>query len=254
MRALCVVLAVVFVTACKKGEEAPIAGLHSAAAPVYLHVKKEKKALTIGSILNPGDRISASGPAVLEYFGGATKFIDKGDELVVGDAREAKLVSASVPEKQLKDGELSDLSARTRVMAARYADATFTPVESLASDAEPSTGEYMRAFFAPGGMDSFLSGGGGKTGPGVLPPPPHREKVARIHGAELGQGGLILKVTDEFVVAETSDMATAILREGDSYQLGRTVRLLLPDGADAEVAYADGKTVDLAGPVDIRIR
>lgn len=239
--------------ACKRGDDSPIAGLHSAAAPVLLHVKEEKKALTVGSVLKPGDRITATGPAVLEYFGGATLFIEKGDELKVGETREAQLVSATVPEKKLRNGELSKLESRTRVMAARYADATFTPVESR-EDSEPTTGEHMRAFFAPGGMDSFLSGSGGKTGPGKLPPPPHREKVARIHAADLGAGGAVIKVTDEYLSAETDDLATAILREGDSYQLGRTVRLLLPDGADAELTLSDGKTIDLSGPLDLRLR
>lgn len=238
--------------ACKRRDDAPIAGLHSAAAPVQLQTKKGNRTLTVGSVLKPGDRITASGPAVLEYFGGATLFVDKGDEVEVGRTREAKLVSASVPEKLLKNGELSSLESRTRVMAARYADATFTPESTLES--EPSTGEYMRAFFAPGGMDAFLGSGAGKTGPGELLAPPLREKVSRIHGAELGPGGIILKVTDEFVAAETDDFATAILREGDSYQLGRTVRLLLPDGADAEVLYPNGGSVELSGPLDVRIR
>ena len=245
-------LALFALSACKRRDNSPIAGLHSAAAPVYLFTPKNKRALTVGSLLKPSDQIVATGPAVIEFFGGGTRFLDKGDELRVGEAKEAELVSASVPEKLFKDGELTELPARTRVMAARYADATFTPEGSTTS--ETTNAEYLRAFFAPGGMDSFLGGGKAKTGPGVLPPPPHRPKVPRIHADELGEGGLILKVTDEYVSAETDGMATAILRQDESYLLGRTTRLLLPDGADAELLFSDGKSVDLSGPLDVRLR
>lgn len=242
--------------ACKPKDNSPIAGLHSAAAPVLLTLKKgETKALSVGSKLKPSDHIRAEGPAVLEYFGGATKFLDKGDELEVGEAKEAGLVSNTLPEKQLKDGELVELEARTKLMAARYADASFTPLSARKED--PGTTEYLKAFFAPKGMESFLGGGSGPTpdGPrGELPPPPLRAKVPHVHADDLGQGSsYALKVTDEFVAAESDDFATAILVEGSTYDLGRTVRLILPDGAEATLIHKDGKTLSLEGPLDLKL-
>ncbi|MFL5319763.1 MAG: hypothetical protein ACJ790_08900 [Myxococcaceae bacterium] len=248
-------LAICSLFACKPKDDSPIAGLHSAAAPVFLLGKKdEKRALTVGSKLKPSDRIRASGPAVLEYFGGATKFLDDGDELEVGEAKEASLVSATIAEKKFKDWALEDLPARTKLMAARYADASFTPV-NLRSD-EPSNAEYLKAFFAPSGMDSFL-GGGGDPGEGPrkdLPPPPFRAKVPHVHADDLGPGGVGLKVTKGFISAETDDFATAILVKGSTYLIGRTVRLVLPSGARGVLLDPNGRELELEGPVDVKLK
>ena len=87
-----------------------------------------------------------------------------------------------------------------------------------------------------------------------LPPPPLRPKVPFIRAGPLGEGGLTAEVKDGFVVAEAEDLSTAVLFEGGKVPLGRTVRLLLPRGAELELTTATGRTVEVDGPMDLRLR
>ena len=75
-----------------------------------------------------------------------------------------------------------------------------------------------------------------------------------MHADDLGQGGLAIKVTDGYLVAETDDFATAVLVEGSSYLLGRTVRVLVPNGAEGTLMDPSGKELELEGPVDVRLK
>ena len=45
----------------------------------------------------------------------------------------------------------------------------------------------------------------------------------------------------------------AALLDGHTYALGRTVRLVLPDGAEATLKK-DGAEIELEGPMDLRLR
>ncbi|HEX8701027.1 MAG TPA: hypothetical protein VF815_19435 [Myxococcaceae bacterium] len=236
---------------CKKPSDKPIAGLHSAGAPVLLLKGKEKNPIAVGSHLKPEDRIFATGPALLEYFGGGMRFLDDGDELEVGDVDEAKLLGSNIPSRRLAGEEIQDAQALPRIVAARYTNFSSTP---FIVDQTPTTGDYLKAFFTPNGIENLGAGPrpDGPTKP--LPAPPFRPKVPYIHAGPLGEGGLVAEVTDGFAIAETDDLATAVLLEDRQVPLGRTVRLLVPKGAEVVIRTPEGKEVDLDGPADLRLR
>jgi len=237
---------------CKKPSDKPIAGLHSAGAPVLLLKGKEKTPLAVGSHLKAEDHLFATGPALLEYFGGGLRFLEEGDELEVGDVDEAKLLSSNIPFWRWTGQEMQEDSPLPRIVAARYTSISFTPV---IVDQTPTTSDYMKAFFTPNGMENLMSGGPRPEGPTKpLPAPPFRPKVPYIHAGPLGEGGLVAEVTDGFAIAETDDLATAVLLEDRKVPLGRTVRLLVPKGAEVVIHTPEGKQVDLDGPADLRLR
>jgi hypothetical protein len=236
---------------CKKPSDKPIAGLHSAGAPVFLLKGKDKTPIAVGSQLKAEDRLFFSGPALLEYFGGGMRFLEDGDELEVGDADEAKLLGSNIPSRRWVEQQVREDSPLPRIVAARYTNVGSTP--PIADDAL-TTGDYFKAFFAPNGMDSLMSGPRPEGPSKPLPAPPFRPKVPFIHAGPLGEGGLVAEVKDGFAIAETDDLATAVLLEDRQIPLGRTVRLLLPRGADVVLRTADGKQVELAGPADLRLR
>ncbi len=229
-----------------------VAGLHSAAGQVLRLERKDKKPVAVGAHLRAGDRIEATGPALIEFFGGGMRFLEKGDTLLVGEADEAKLLGSNLPSRRWVDGELREVAPPMRIVAARYTNVEVTPASTLESR-EPSSFEILRAFFSPSGMDSLRKARPeGPTAP--LPPPPLREKVPHVHAGALGDGGPVAEVEDGFVVAETDDMTTAVLGEGQPVALGRTVRLVLPDGADVTLKLPQGQVVELEGPADVRLR
>ena len=90
--------------------------------------------------------------------------------------------------------------------------------------------------------------------PRNLPAPYKRARVPFVHAGDLGDGPYLLTVDDEIVFAETDDLATAALPEDRTYSLGRTVRLIVPDGAEATIDLGGGKTVELDGPMDLSLR
>ncbi|XXF81102.1 hypothetical protein P2318_15465 [Myxococcaceae bacterium GXIMD 01537] len=235
-------------------EDKPIAGLLAAGAPVRLLVeRKEPKPIAVGAKLLSGDRIEATGPAVLEYFGGGLRFLEKGDEFEVGDVQEARLFGSNVPSYRWVDGDIQEAPPAQRIIAARYTNIEVTPASAF-TDREPGTGELLLAFFSPDGFAS-LNGGPRPEGPSSgLPPPPLRPKVPIIHAGALGEGGFVAEVTDGFAVAETDDLATALLTEDKTVALGRTVRLLVPKGAEVELKSPTGQTVEVEGPADLRLR
>jgi len=245
--ALCTALVL---SACKSSEpEGPVCGLHSASAPVTLEGTRDQ-ALSVGARLKPGDRVTAEGYALLECFKGALKPLD--DETVtVGELMEAKFEATTVPRYVLKDGKPTPVDVPSPAVIARYSDNRFTPKSALTSN-EPTTGDYFRAFFTPNGIEN-MQAGPRPEGPTKLAPPSARPKVSRIHAGDLGQGGAVLEVDDDVVFAETDDLATAALLEGKRYALGRVVRLVLPDGAEAELEL-DGRSIELEGPMDLRLR
>lgn len=245
------VCAVSLFAACKKGESKPAAGLLAAGQPVFLETKQGRRSLAVGATLRGQDKVIASGPAVIEYFGGGIRFLEDGDALEVGDVPEAKVMGATVPPRELKDGAIVDRAPHQRIIAARYHSNLFTPPTR---SRDPTTGDYFQAFFTPDGISKLNDKVAHAEGPRkALPPPPHRPKVAHVHAGELGGGGLRLEVTDEYAVAEADDLATAVLLEGNLYELGRATRLLLPDGAEATLLL-DGRELELEGPADIRLR
>jgi hypothetical protein len=235
-------------------DERPIAGLHAAAAPVLRHVRKDKKPVAVGAQLRPGDRIEATGPAVLEYFGGGLHFLAKGDELEVGEAPAANLLGPNLPSRRWEEGEVKEAPPAQRIIAARYTNTEVTPASVVESKREATTGELLAAFFSPEGIGSIGSGGRVEGPSGNLPPPPLRPKVPFIHAGPLGEGGFTVQVTDGFVVAEAEDLSTAVVVEGGAVPLGRTVRLLVPKGAELVLTSAAGRAVEVDGPMDLRLR
>ena len=236
---------------CKEKSDKPIAGLHSAGAPVLRVVGKEKRPIAVGSHLRPGDHIIATGPALLEYFGGGMRFLDSGDDFEVGDVDEAKLLGSNLPTRRWAEAGILEVPPAQRLVAARYTRIDFTP--PMAST-ELTTSDYFKAFFTPNGMDK-LTGGPREEGPSKpLPPPPFRPKVPYIHAGPLGGEGLVAEVTDGFAVAETDDLATAVLLEDREIPLGRTVRLILPKGAEVTLHTAGGKELELEGPMDLHLK
>jgi hypothetical protein len=245
-------IAVMALTAgCKKPSDKPIAGLHSAGAPVLLIQGKDKTPVAVGSNLKAEDHIFATGPALLEYFGGAMRFLEEGDELEVGDVDEAKLLGSNVPSKRWAEQQVQEAERQPRIVAARYTNIGFTPA---IADQTLTTGDYFKAFFTPNGMDNLMSGPRPDGPSKKLPAPPFRAKVPYIHAGPLGEGGLVAEVTDGFAIAETDDLATAVLLEDRKIPLGRTVRLLVPKGAEVVIHTGEGKEVDVDGPADLRLR
>jgi hypothetical protein len=227
----------------------PVCGLHSAAEPVTLEGKTDV-ALAVGARLMPKDRIEAEGYALIECFGGALRVLED-ETVVIGELKESKIEATTVPRFVIKDGKLVESTAMPMTMLPRYSDNRFTPKSALKS-AGPSDADYFRAFFTPNGIEN-LGAGPRDEGPRVLPAPGDRPKVSRVHAGPLGEGGATLEVEDEVVFAETDDLATAALPEGHAYALGRSTRLILPDGAEATLKR-DGVELELDGPMDLRLR
>jgi len=248
-RALFAVLLVV--SGCAKEAKAPVCGLHSAAEPVTLEGKSDV-VLSVGAKLMPGDRIEAEGYALLECFGGALKVLED-EKVVVGELIEAKIQATTLPRFVLRDGKVVESTAMPMSMLPRYSDNRFTPKSAIASGG-PSTADYFKAFFTPNGIENMSANAEPRAdGPRSLPPPSDRVKVSRIHAGPLGEGGPVLEVEDEVIFAETDELATAALLDGHTYALGRTVRLVLPDGAEATLKK-DGAEIELEGPMDLRLR
>ena len=237
--------------ACKKEPELPLCGLHSASAPVTLDDGKSMRTLGVGAKLLPSDKIAVKDWAVLECFGGALKVLHR-QTVEVGELPEAKVEAATLPRRALKDGKVEAVEALARTVAARYSTNKFTPESALVNSQELTSADYFKAFFTPNGFDQ-LAAGPAPDGPRKLPAPAFRVKVPYIHAGDLGEGDVLLEVEDDAVFAETDDLATAALVEGKTYQLGRTVRLLLPDGAEATLKL-EGKELELEGPMDLKVR
>lgn len=240
-----IVIAVVLLAGCKRAPEGPVCGLHAASEPVKL----KGQTLAVGARLGADDELEAEGWALLECFGGALKVLD--DEKVrVGDLKESKIQAETIPRMVLKDGKPVRDERLQPSMLPRYSDNRFTPESALRST-EPTSGDYFRAFFTPNGIQN-MGAGPRPEGPGALPPPSQRARIDRVHAGPLGQGGPQLEVTDDVVFAETSDHATAALLEDEAYALGATIRLILPDGAEATLRRGD-EAIELEGPLDLRL-
>ena len=235
----------VLVSACTKAPEGPVCGLHAASQPVKLG----QQVLSVGGRLLPSDEIDAEGWALLECFGGALKVLDD-QKVRVGDLKESKIEAQTIPRLVLRDGKPVPDERLPPSMLPRYSDNRFTPESALKSN-EPTSGDYFRAFFSPNGIEN-MGAGPRPEGPGALPPPSQRARLSRIHAGPLGSGGATLEVTDDVVFAETSDHATAALVEDQTYALGGTIRLVLPDGAEATLHTAV-LTLELEGPMDLRL-
>lgn len=251
MDRLRLVLALLVCSGCPKEPESPVCGLQAASEPVLLEGKKEV-ALSVGARLMPSDRIDAQGWALLECFGGALKVLDD-EKVTVGDLKESKIEATTIPRFVLKDGKPVKATMLAPSMLPRYSDNRFTPASAFsAKGKEPTDADYFKAFFTPNGIENMASAPR-EEGPVGLPPPSQRVKVARIHAGSLGKGGPRLEVEDEVVFAETDELVTAALPEGHTYELGGTVRLVLPDGAEATL-IRDGVELELEGPMDLRLR
>lgn len=247
--------AVGFTAGCKERSDKPIAGLLAAGAPVIRAVGKEGQPLPVGSQLMADAQLTATGPAVLEYFGGGLRFLEKGDSLEVGDADEAKLHGVNLPSLRWTGTGVEEAPRTLRLVAARYTNVQVTPKSAQQQEDAYSSGAYFAAFFTPNGLAKLDVDGKQGDGPSKpLPAPPHRPRVPYIHAGDLGQGGAVAIVEDGFAVAETDDMATAVLLEDREVPLGRTVRLLVPDGAEVVLRTADGKETEVEGPADLRLR
>ncbi|MBL8951434.1 MAG: hypothetical protein JNK82_11685 [Myxococcaceae bacterium] len=244
-------LALLLVAACKKEPVGPVCGLHSASAPVTVDDGNVTRTLGVGAKLLPGDHLKVQEWAVLECFGGALRVLHK-TSVDVRDLPEATVEAATLPRRALQGGKVVEVEALARTIAARYSTNKFTPESALAPK-ELTSGDYFKAFFTPNGFDKLGHDGPPLEGPRNLPAPAFRTKVPYIHAGDLGEGEWLLEVEDDAVFAETDDLATAALVEGKTYELGRTVRLLLPDGAEAELTI-DGKQIELDGPMDLKLR
>ncbi|AEI66988.1 hypothetical protein [Corallococcus macrosporus] len=239
---------------CKERSDKPIAGLLAAGAPVLRAEGKAWRPIAVGSQLLGHDELRATGPAVLEFFGGGLRFLEKGDTLEVGDADEAKLHGVNLPSRHIVEGELQEAPRPLRIIAARYTQVMVTPASAQQDDSYSSNG-YFAAFFTPNGLSSKATDDTPREGPRKpLPPPPHRPRVPHIHAGNLGEGGWVATVEDGFVVAETDDLATAVLLEGGEVPLGRTTRLVVPDGAEVVLRMQQGQEVEVEGPADVRLR
>ncbi|MFL5345717.1 MAG: hypothetical protein ACJ8AT_13065 [Hyalangium sp.] len=236
---------------CKKPSDKPIAGLHAAGAPVLRVVGQDKRPIAVGSHLRSDDHIVATGPALLEYFGGGMRFLDRGDELDVGELDEAKLLGSNLPTRRWTEGVVQEVPPAQRLVAARYTNIQFTPPSAKT---DLTTSDYFKAFFTPNGMDKLMSAPRPEGPAKPLPAPPFRPKVPYIHAGPLGDGGLVAEVKDGFAVAETDDLATAVLLEDREIPLGRTVRLIIPRGGEVKLHTAEGKELELEGPMDLHLR
>ncbi len=240
---------------CKERSDKPVAGLLAAGAPVLRAQGKEWRPLAVGSQLLGHDELKATGPAVLEFYGGGLRFLKKGASLEVGDADEAKLHGVNLPSRQIAEGKLQEAPRPLRIIAARYTQVQVTPASAQQDDPYNPSG-YFAAFFTPNGLSSKKASDAAATeGPRKpLPPPPHRPRVPHIHAGALGENGIVATVEDGYVVAETDDLATAVLLEGGDVPLGRTVRLVVPSGAEVVLRTPDGRKVEVEGPADVRLR
>jgi hypothetical protein len=237
--------------ACTKPPNAPVCGLHSAAAPLLMRGESERM-IAVGSKLSQRDAVKAQGPTLLECFGGAIRVLEKGDSVVIGEMTEAKIEAVLLPRYVISNFKLKKLeNAPPAAVQARYTDTRYTPPSAVASD-EPTSGDYLRAFFTPNGL-ATLGSGPKLEGPSSLPAPHLRIAVPHVHAGPLGASLRRLEVDDDFVFAETDDLATAVLLEDEYYDLGRTVRLVLPDGAEATLVD-EGQKLELEGPMDVRLR
>jgi hypothetical protein len=243
-------LLLLLAAACTRESHEVIAGLHSAGAPVYVTTPEGERTVAVGSKLRASDHLRATGPAVIEYFGGGLHFLDA-ESLDVGDAPEAQIHGETVPSRQLQGVTLVKLPASTRLVASRYADPSYTPISTLPH--QPTNGEYLAAFFMPDGMEKLTSSPRPEGPTAPLPPPPLRRHLPRLHAGALGEGGLTLEVQAGFVAAESRSLATALLRAGRRFDLGGTNRLLLFNGARAQLFRPDGQKVTLKGPLDVRL-
>ena len=237
---------------CKKQEHKPVAGLLAAGAPVMLETSDGPRPIAVGSQLLPSDRVRATGPAAIEFFGGALRFLEKGDALEVGDASESKLLGPNLTAKVLEAGVISELPIQQRLIAARYHSVAFTPA-TVGQDTALQTSDYFKAFFTPNGIEK-LQNAPAPDGPRRLPPPPDRVKVPHVHAGDLGDGAGQVEVTDGFVIAESDALATAVLLEDQVYALGHTSRLVLPEDAEITLTTAEGRQIELEGPLDLLLR
>lgn len=244
------ILAALLFVACTKEPETAVCGLQAASKPVLLEGKREV-ALSVGARLMPSDRIEAQGFALLECFGGALVVLDD-EKVLVGELKESKIEATTIPRFVLKAGKPVKATMLAPSMMPRYSDNRFTPASAFSAGNEPTSADYFKAFFTPNGIEN-MGAAPREEGPVKLPPPSQRVNVARIHAGPLGQGGPRLEVDDEVVFAETDALATAALPEGHTYELGATVRLVLPDGAEATL-IRDGVELELEGPMDLRLR
>ncbi|WP_164020063.1 hypothetical protein [Pyxidicoccus trucidator] len=251
---LLVAVALGFASGCKERSDKPIAGLLAAGAPVMRTEGKEQRPVAVGAQLLAHEQLTATGPAVLEYFGGGLRFLEEGDTLEVGDADEAKLHGVNLPSRRWEEGEVQEAPPPLRIVAARYTQVQVTPASAQAQQGTYSNAEYLVAFFTPNGIQKLGSGSAQEGPRQPLPPPPLRPKVPFIHAGELGEGGLVATVEDGFVVAETDDLATAVLLEDREVPLGRTVRLLVPDGAEVVLRSVTGREIEVEGPADLSFR
>jgi hypothetical protein len=253
MRSSVAALAVLGAMAGCKKEPRIICGLHSAAAPVFLLRSGEKRPVAVGSRLKTDDHIIASGPAMMEFFpGGAVRFLAQGDELDLGDALEAKLMSSNVRSVLVRGTKVLELEPSKRPIAARYTDTNFTPTVAIK---EPGTGDYLKAFFTPNGIEKLGRSGeplpeGPRHG---LPAPPLRPHVPHIHAGDLGVGGPIVDVEGGSAAAETDDFASALLLDGNSYDVGQTDRLFVPKGGSVSIHWADTSRVSVDGPAEVHL-
>ncbi len=236
---------------CAKKDDSPVCGLHSAAAPVITQSNKKERHLSVGAKLSPSNHFHATGEALIECFGGALRRLKKGDDFDVGELIEAKIESTNVPRVRLVEGKLVPVESMRRTVIARYSDNHFTP-ESALQPNEPTTDDYLVAFFTPNGFAKMKPPD--LEGPKKLAPPPMRPKVPFVHAGDLGEGPYLLTVDDEVAFAETDDLATAVLLEDKTYSLGRAVRLILPRSAEATLDLGGGRTVKLEGPIDLALR
>jgi hypothetical protein len=236
---------------CQKEPPRPIAGLHAAGAPVLRVVGEEKRPIAVGSQLRSDEHIIATGPALIEYFGGGMRFLDNGDELDVADADEARLLGPNIPTRRWANSAVQEVPPAQRLVAARYTNIEITPPRA---NTELTTSDYFKAFFTPNGMEK-LSAGPRLDGPSKpLPAPPFRPKVPYIHAGPLGEGGPVANVEDGFAVAEADDLTTAVLLEDREIPLGNTVRLILPKGAELTLRFPNGQSLEVVGPTDLRLR
>ena len=92
-----------------------------------------------GLDLRPSDHIIATGPALIEYFGGGMRFLDKGDELDVGDADEAKLLGSNLPTRRWTEGLVQEVPPAQRLVAARYTNVRSPRLARTPSSRRPIT-------------------------------------------------------------------------------------------------------------------
>jgi hypothetical protein len=239
LAAVLAVLAVLALAGCRASlPEGPVCGLHSASAPVTAG----DRTLAVGAKVLGPDKLKAKGWALLECFSGGIRVLHD-ESVTAGRMREAQ-VQIELPHRALRAGKVEEIDALPQPVVARYSDNRFTP-----GNAGPPSGvddtNYLMAFFTPNG---FAQPAGSATV--KLPAPPNRPRVPFIHAGDLGEGDATLEVRDDVVFAETDDLATAALVEGKTYRLGRAVRLILPDGAEAKL----NGSVKLEGPMDLKLR